>query len=534
MKVYGDIVFINGNVITVNQNNKICEAIAIKEEKIIFVGSNKEVETYIGEKTKKIDLKGRSLLPGFIDSHVHMAVYGMNALGIDCRYPGVKSIDDIKNLIKDASDKMPKGEWIRCWGYDHSKLKENRHPTRWDLDEAAPNHPVILTRTCAHISTHNSKSLELAGIDENSESPAGGEIEKKEGIPTGIMKENAHMNMLKVSKFSKEELIKGLKRANDDFVKQGITSLHDAGGYSAVQMAAMQEAIEKKIVNIRIYSIIFSFVENISFIKDYVKIGLYSNFGNERFKLGPIKIMTDGSSSGPTAATNEPYSNGSGSRGIMCMTKEEIEDCILEAHVAGYQVTAHAVGDRAIEQVIGAIEKALKVMPKKNHRHRIEHCAIVNEKIISKIKQLGIIPIPQPTFLYEFGDGYMVNFGENRVNKMFPCKTFVQNNIICAGSSDCPITFINPLLGIHMAVNRMTQTGQKISQEEKISVEEAIRMYTYNGAYASFEENIKGSLEVDKLADLVVLSENILECSKEKIKEIAVDMTMIGGKIISQ
>lgn len=532
MHLYGDIVFINGNIITVNEKNEILEALAIKGDRITFVGSNDEIKKYIGEKTEIIDLKGRSLLPGFIDSHVHMAVYGMNALGIDCRYPKVKSIEDIKGLIKEETKKIPEGKWIRCWGYDHSKLTEKRHPTRWDLDQVSPNNPVILTRTCAHISTHNSKSMELAGIDENTKSPPGGEIEKKEGIPTGVMKENAHMNVLKISKFSKEELIKGLKRANEDFIRQGITSLHDSGGYGAVQMAAMQEAIQKKVVDIRIYSMIFSFVENLNFINDFIKVGIHTNFGDQNLKLGPIKIMTDGSSSGPTAATNAPYSNGSGSRGIMSMTKEEIEENIFKAHAAGYQVTAHAVGDRAIEQVITAIEKALKVMPKKNHRHRIEHCAIVNENIISKIKQLGIIPIPQPTFLYEFGDGYMVNFGGKRVDKMFPCKTFIQNNIICAGSSDCPITFINPLLGIHMAVNRVTQTGQKISQNEKISVEEAIRMYTYNGAYASFDENIKGSLELGKLADLVVLSENILKCNPKKIKEIVVDMTMIGGKVI--
>jgi len=527
-----DLIFYNGTVLTVDKNDSVVSGVAIKDNKIIFAGSSSDALKYSCDATKLIDLKGRSLVPGFIDSHLHTAVLGANSLAIDCRSPGVSSIEEIKELIKKAAQVTPKGQWIRGWGYDHSKLAEKRHPNRKDLDEAAPDHPVILTRVCAHISAHNSRSLELAGIKDDSPDPEGGVMDRENGIVNGVMRENAHMQILKTSQLSKEELINAICAANDILIKEGITTVHDSGGYGSLQMNAIQDAIKEGKLQIRLYAMLFSFVENLKFVEDYIKIGLHTGFGDEHFKLGPIKLMIDGSSSGPTAATLKPYQSNPNDSGILSMSQEQVDDIILRAHKAGWQVTSHAVGDRAVTMIVNAIEKALEQYPRADHRHRIEHCAMVNDKILERIRQLGIVPVPNPIFLYEFGDGYVINYGKERAFKMFTNKSYFDRGIIAAGSSDCPITFSNPILNMHLAVNRETQSGQIINPDERVTIKQALRMFTYHGAYASFDEDKKGSIEVGKLADLAVLSDNLLDVPTNKIKNVSVDMTIIDGKIV--
>ena len=532
MKCNADIIFINGPVLTVDKDNSIKEALAVKGNSILFVGAKEDVMTYLGKQTKLIDLKGRSLIPGFIDSHLHSAVLGANALAIDCRSPGVNSIEDIKKLVAEAARSIPKGQWIRGWGYDHSKLSEGRHPNRWDLDEVAPDHPVILTRVCAHASAHNSRSLQLCGITDDSEAVPGGVLVKENGKVTGVLKENSHMEALKVSLLSIQELIDAMGAANDLLIKEGITSVHDSGGYGHSQMSAIQEAVKQKKLKIRLYSMIFSFVNNLQFVEDYIHIGLHTGFGNNHFKIGPVKLMIDGSSSGPTAATLESYNSNPNDFGVLSMEQEKVNEIILKAHLAGYQVTTHAVGDRAVTVIVNAIENALRIAPRENHRHRIEHCAMINNELLDRIQNLGIIPVAQPIFLYEFGDGYLINYGKERAYRMFTCKSFLDRGVPVAGSSDCPITFSNPILNMHLAVNRATESGQIINPDERINVFDALRMFTYNGAYASYEEEIKGSLETGKLADLVVLSGSLSDTPADQISSLKVDMTFIDGELV--
>jgi predicted amidohydrolase YtcJ len=277
---------------------------------------------------------------------------------------------------------------------------------------------------------------------------------------------------------------------------------------------------------------IFSFVDNVQFVNSYIDAGVYTGLGDDRFKLGPLKLMIDGSSSGPTAATLEPYASNPESRGIMSMEQDVIDDIVARAHRRGWQLTCHAVGDRAITSILDAMEKANLAHPRRGHRHRIEHCAMMNGELMSRLKNLGVVPIPQPVFLYEFGDGYVVNYGRDRAERMFPCAAFLKNGIIAAGSSDCPITWSNPFLNMYMAVNRRTQSGQVINPDECVSAADALRMFTINGARAEFSEAQKGSIEVGKLADLTVLSEDLFALPKEKIKDVRADMTMIGGEIV--
>ena len=479
-----------------------------------------------------IDLAGRSLVPGFIDAHLHMSILGMNLMSLDCRYPGVKSIEDIKALVKEKAKTTPKGVWIRGWGYDHSKLAENRHPTKDDLDDAAPDHPVVIARACSHISANNSMSLKLAGIADDTPNPDGGVIGREDGTPNGVMFETAHMKMVEASLPSAEELRQAFRKANELLISQGITQIHDAGGYGPAQMGVMREMMASGEIDVKVYAMLFSFIGNLDFIDSYIKKGYAADDAGAKFRIGPVKIMIDGSSSGPTAATIEPYTSNPNDSGIMAMTQSVIDDYVLRAHKAGFQVTAHAVGDRAVTAMVDAIEKAMAAYPAEGRRHRIEHCAMINPELLRRIKELGIVPVAQPVFLYEFGDGYLRNYGKERVDTMFACRSFLDNGIVCAGSSDCPVTFSDPILGMHMAVNRTTQTGQAISQRQRVSITEALRMYTYNGACAAFEENRKGSIEKGKAADLTVLSHSLLKHDPERIKDIQVDMTVIDGKMV--
>ncbi len=525
-----DLVFVNGSVISVDKKDTIYEAIGLTGNKISFLGTTEEAAGVIGEGTKVIDLKGRSVIPGFIESHLHSGVAGCNALTIDCRPSAVSSIEDIKEAVFEETKKIPKGKWIRGWGYNDQYLKEGRHPNKFDLDQVAPDHPVMLTRVCSHISTHNSKSLEIAGLtDVTGYNPL--TFMHENGEFTGVMREEAHMYMCNASLMGIDELIPGMIKANELLLKEGITSLHDSGGYGPGQMRAFQEVVESGDFKIRLYTMVFSFVDNLDFVDDYLKIGIKTGYGNEHLKMGPIKLMIDGSSSGPTAATIHEYACEAGNHGILSFSQEVVDDYIERGHRGGWQCTSHAVGDKGVEVIVNAIERAQKLYPREGIRHRVEHCGMVNDELLTKIKELNIVPISNPIFLYEFGDGYVKNYGKEMSDRMFTCKSFFDRGIITAGASDCPITFSNPLMGIHLAVNRETQGGQIINPDERITPMQALRMFTINGAYASFEDDIKGSLELGKLADIAVLDSDFLQTAPEKIWDIKVDMTIIDGKI---
>jgi predicted amidohydrolase YtcJ len=265
-------------------------------------------------------------------------------------------------------------------------------------------------------------------------------------------------------------------------------------------------------------------------------LGLMTGFGDDRLRLGAIKIVFDGSSSGRTAALTKPYEDVPESTGILYMSKEELDERVQAAHRAGFQVGVHAIGDRAIKGILDAYEKVLTELPNEDHRFRIEHCGLNDPSIVARIKNIGVIPVPQPIFLFGEGESYRVGWGEERVKWTYPMRSWLDAGITPAMSSDCPATsgeeLISPLLGIYVAVTRKTDEGKELGPEQRISVEEALRAYTINGAYATFEDDIKGSIKTGKLADFSVLSEDPTAVPLEKIKDILVEMTMIGGRIV--
>ncbi|WMX53316.1 amidohydrolase [Peribacillus sp. R9-11] len=527
-----DIVFINGEVITVDQRNKVVEAVAVKGNRISAVGSNREVKDFIGEETKVIDLQGKTLLPGFIDAHIHLILYGVNQLAVSCKDEHIKSIEDLLNDLKEKASTIPKGEWIRAWGFNETVVKEKRYPTIAELDTISVEHPIIVSRTCSHISVVNSKALEIAKINEKSENPTGGIIEKdKTGRFTGRLIETANMIMTEIASYTESELMKAVKIASEHFVAAGITSIHEAGAYGPESFRLLQQAVKSKDIRVRIYAMIGSLNNSHEFVNKMVEAGVVTGTGDERFKIGPAKLFTDGSSTGPTIATRETYSSDPNNFGILYYSEEEIYQVLGQAHKKGYQITVHAQGDRAIEMYLNCVEKALEESPRKEHRHRIEHAGISSPDLQERMKNLELIPIPNPPFPYEFGDIYIQHYG-NRVNHMYAVRDFIDNGIIAAGGSDAPVTDYNPLLGIHVAVNRRSQSGSEIGVAQSISVMEAIKLYTWNGAYASFEEDIKGSIEVGKLADFVVLTDSILKVNPLHIKDLQVESTIIDGEIL--
>lgn len=533
-----DTIFVNGSVITVNKNDDIVQAVAVGGNKILAVGTNEEIEAYRGEDTKVIDLEGRTLSPGFIDSHIHYVMNGMKQGPIiDVDFVKVKSIAEIKELIAEAAKNKKPGEWIVLNGYDHNKLLEGRHPTKEDFDEVAPNNPVQCTRCCAHMGVYNTLALEVGGITSPDQYPPG-EIEVNEdGSLHGLLRETAHMEMSAKVVFPREDILQGLIEGDKIGLSVGVTSITDAGSYRGPATSVIQEACNTGKIKTRVRMMIFDMFgkkSGTSYIREFISTGIHTGCGDEHFKIGPTKIMLDGSSSGPSAALLQEYSHEPGYYGLQVWQQEEADEIVLEAHKAGFQVTAHAVGDKAVEIMVNAVENAQKIYPREDCRHRIEHCGIVNEELLDRIKALGIVPISNPGFIDLNGKDYERFYGD-RVEYMFPLKRYLERGIITAIGTDTPIILPNPMHSIAGAVTRQDKfTGKECGGSQKIGMMDAIRMYTYNGAYVNFEEDIKGSIEPGKLADLIVLSEDILKVADDKIKSVEVDMTFIDGEMVFQ
>ncbi len=529
MSSFADCVFRNGQVVTLDADSRVCRAVAVKGDRILRVGADEAMRDVAGPKTRVVDLKGRSLVPGFIDAHIHMDM-GVQDLGLTLRYPDVRSLEDIYGLVRDAVAKTPPGQIIRGWGYDQNRLTEKRHPTRRELDAIAPDHPVALIRTCEHMSVHNSRSLALAGVREDEGNPPGGEIcRDADGRMNGLMKETANVRMMRAMPFSEEEFYQGLLTSDTRLCRYGITSVHEVG-VKPHHLRLFQKGIREGAIHVRVYACPYS--DTLGYVRDFMKSGVLTGFGDDRLRIGALKTMLDGSSSGPSSAMREPYASDPASQGILYMDQATLDGFVDEAHRLGYQVSAHAVGDAAVEQMVSAIEKALRANPRADHRHRIEHCALVDDDLMDRIRKAGIVPIGQPVFLYEFGDAYRVHYGDERANRMFRGRAFQERGIVAAAGSDSPVTSADPLLGVHVAVNRATQSGQALSPNERLSVMEALRLYTVNAAYAAFEEKMKGSIEPGKLADLTVLSEPLLDVPADEIKNVRAEATMIGGSFV--
>jgi len=523
MVMWADLVLIGGKVLTMNLSQPYAEAIAIKNDKIVKIGKNGEISRWIGKNTKVINLKKRTVVPGFIDTHVHVADFGRLLTWIDLK--DVKSIKEVQRKIRKHAQKIPEGKWILGYGWNQNSFIQKRYPNLRDLDEASPDKPVVLYHQSGFMCIVNSKALELAGITKKTSDPPGGKIEKdtETGAPTGVLLENATDLVWKIiPEPDEKEIIEAASLACEKIVEAGVTSVHWMVS-SATEIPVIQRLRAENKLPLRVYIII-----PINILDHITGLGSCTDFGDNLVRIGGVKIFADGGLVARTAALHEPYSDDQTTKGRLLCTQEEMNALVSKAHKANLQVAIHAMGDQAIETALIAIEKTLMEAPRKNHRHRIEHASVLNEELIQHIKKLAVVVSIQPHFIItEFLAWSTADrLGPTRARWLYPLKTLIKEGIRVSGGSDCPMEPISPFSHIKAAVTR------QFFPKERITVDEALRMYTVNAAYASFEENIKGSIEEGKLADLTVISRDPLTVPPSEIDDIEVKMTIVGGKVV--
>jgi predicted amidohydrolase YtcJ len=532
-----DYILHNANVITMDPGIPAASVIRISDGRITYVGDEMgTVDPLKGSETEIIDLQGKTVLPGFIDTHMHPALYGLFLLEIDCRPAEADTVPGIAAKVHEQARHTPEGQWLKGWGWDDSKLQERRNPTRWDLDAVAPNHPVILKRTCGHVAVVNSKALELAGIDAHTPDPEGGHIarDSKTGEPTGIMEERA-IELFDVPTGTLSDLKKGLKMALADFARWGFTTVHDMS-CTGLNMTAYQELLAEGELNVKLRPWYWALkqMDWDPSLEHLIALGMRSGFGSEMIRVQGVKLMLDGSVGGRTAAMADPFEGEENNRGIVFMPEDAFRKEAHKALAAGLRIAVHAIGERAIEICLKAIETAPEFIDIQQMRNRIEHCAIPTDDHLRRIKDNELIAGSSVGFVYWLGDSYIRNLGRERLKRVYPQKTFQEWGIVAPANCDVPICDGNPMVSLYAAVTRKTMSGDIFDEQQNISAADALKGYTTAAAYASFEEDIIGTLTEGKDADLIVVSENPLEVDPEKLKDIVVEMTMMRGTITHQ
>jgi predicted amidohydrolase YtcJ len=511
-----DLALIYGNVLTMNPSQPHVQAVAIRNDRIIHVGTNEEVKSYVGKYTKTINLEGKTVIPGFIDTHIHVADFGKFLIWVDLK--DATSIQEMKRGVRRRGQKIPEDRWIIGHGLNLNNFCDKRPPNLQDLDEASPCNPVILYSQTGRVCVVNSKALELAGITKETKAPSGGTIERdpETGEPTGILRESAtDLVWKKIPEPSEEEIFEAAILACDKIVEAGVTTVHWIAT-SPAEIPIVQKLIAENKLPLRVYTIIpTNFLEQ----KDNSIL-----LGNSQFR---VNVFADGFLSARTAALSEPYRDES-TKGQLMYSQKKLDGLVAKAYKANISLAIHAMGDQAIEMTLNAFEKALTETPRKNHRYRIEHASLLNRELIQRIKKLELIVSIQPKVVSsEFSVWSAVDrLGAERARWLYPLKTLFKEGIRVTGGSDCPMEPLNPLLGIQAAVCR------QYFPEEGLTVYEALQMYTINAAYASFEENLKGSIDEGKLADLTVLSDDPQTTPLDKLGDITVELTVVGGKVV--
>lgn len=519
--MFADLALTNGNVLTMCSSQPSVEAVAVHNGRIVHVGTNSEVSRWIGEDTEVIDLRGRTVVPGFIDSHIHVGDFGRFLTWVDLK--DADSIWEVQRKIRERAQKISPGRWIIGNGWNQARFAEKRYLNRWDLDEASPDNPAVLYHECGRVCAVNSKALELAGVTKETASPNAGTVEKdaETGEPTGILRETATDLVWKtIPEPDDEEIIEGAVLACKKIVEAGVTSIHWIAT-SPTEVQVIQRLRAENRLPLHVYPIVPANLldQTLSSVSSDSKDG----------SLG-VKVFVDGSLAARTASLREPYSDNPESKGQLLYSQNELDTLVSKVHNSQLRLVMHAMGDQAISMALTSMEHALKESPRKNHRHRLEHASVLNKQLIQRIKKLGLTVSVQPKcVLTEFSVWAAVDrLGSERARWLYPLKTLFNEGIPVVGGSDCPMEPLSPLQGIQAAVTR------QFFPEEQITVDEALQMYTVNAAYTSFEDDVKGSIEEGKHADLVVLSGDPTAVPSNKIGDITVDVTVVGGKVVHQ
>jgi predicted amidohydrolase YtcJ len=528
-----EVIFSGGTVITMEDPIRPqASDVAIANGRILALLKRGQWSGLKGPGTTVLDVQGKTLMPGLIDSHNHMTQFGQSLQAVELNPRKISSMEELVERIKASAAETPAGQWVKGWGYNEIYLKEKKHPTREYLDRACPNHPVKIIRACMHVMAVNSLALDRAGISDRTPDPPGGKIGRdKNGHLNGLLYELEAMKLVDrtIPDPSPEECAQLLGAAAQVYLREGLTLVTEAGaGFygNAHEVGGFQLAWQSGKSKIRVSMGVME--KTYRLFPEDQGLGVFTGFGNEHLWVGPIKFVMDGSVSGGTAALSQPY-KGSDYCGVLCEDVDSLTQRMERAHRAGFQISVHAIGDRAVEAVLNIYETILSRYPR-NHRHRIEHAALCRPEFLPRMQNLGIVAVVQPAIIHYFGDAYINHLGKDRLHYFFPLKSMFANGVVVAGSSDRPVAEGNPWVGIWSAVNRVTLTGQPVTPGESIDTAQALKLYTRNGAYANFVENYLGTLSPGKLADIIVLDENPLQIESSKLKDIQVNMTFVDGR----
>jgi predicted amidohydrolase YtcJ len=530
--VKADLVLTNARVRTLD-GDAVARAVAIWRDRIVAL------EEVAARRT--IDLDGAAVTPGFHDAHNHMAWYGLSLNEVDLRVPSLEALYD---AVAARAAVAPAGEWIVGAGYDENKL--GGHPDRDALDRAAPGRRVWLKHTSGHMCVANGPLLEDLGLASAAvDVPGGLVVTDSDGRPTGLLQEQAQqlLNRL-VLPYPVDTLVDAIERAGQVYLSQGITSVVEAGvgggwiGKSPVEVAAYQRALDLGRLPVRVELMVATDVlhplaahagDDITLGLD---LGIRTGLGDDRLRIGPVKIFSDGSLIGHTCAMTEDFADTPGERGFLQDDAAALHARILDAHRSGWRVAAHAIGDAAIDLVLDAVEEAQRRWPRPDVRHRIEHFGVSRPDQVARAAALGVVPVPQGRFVGEIGDGMLRALGPERAGWAYRYRSLLDAGIRPPGSSDRPVVDGAPLLGIHDMVNRRTDGGLPCGPEEAITGLEALTAYTLGSAYASHADRDRGTIAVGKYADLAVLSDDPATVEPTAIRDIEVLSTVLAGEVV--
>lgn len=534
-----DLILHNSNIITVDKKNPRAEAVAIKGSRISMIGSNQKILSLKDKNTKIIDLKGKTVVPGFNDSHMHLLAYALSQEKVNlnnCKGVG-HLIETVKNFIE--KNDIAEGSWVQGRGWNETFFEQKCLPSRHDLDKISSQYPIILTRACGHLGITNTQALKIAGIYQDPPKLKSGSIDRDEkGIATGVLREDEALDIVYklIPKITKQKVKELLLKGQKECLKFGLTSLQSDdfcsvnGDFKEILEAYFELDCQKKLL-VRTNEQMR--LDTLADLKSFLETGYKTGDGSEFFKIGPLKLIADGSLGAKTAALCQDYEDDKDNKGILIYPQEKLYNLVKMAYNNNLQVAIHAIGDRAINQVIEVYQKVLKGYPKKDARFRIIHCQITTEDLIDKFRKYNIIADIQPTFVSTDLSIVESRIGKKRAKWTYNWKTLLDKGINIGAGSDCPVESFNPLLGIYSAVTRKDLQGYPEEgwlPEQKISIAQALYLFTMGSAYSSFEEELKGSISTGKLADMAVLSEDIFSIPADDIKDLKIEKTIVGGK----
>ncbi|MCX7639572.1 MAG: amidohydrolase [Pyrinomonadaceae bacterium] len=523
-----DLVVINAKVRTMDESKSEAQALAVSGNKIIIVGTNEEVKPLVGEKTRVIDAQGKLILPGFNDAHLHFMEGGASLASVDLR--DAASPEEFVRRIKEYAEKLPKGRWILQGNWDHEKWSPSILPTKEMIDPVTPNNPVFIQRLDGHMALANSLALKLAGVDKNTKDVEGGEIVRDaEGNPTGILKDAAMNYVYRViPEPSFEEKLEMAEAATNYAASLGVTSVQDMS--AGTDVGVYQELLRRGKLKTRIYA-----VSPLPDWERWKRTGIQYAFGNEMLRVGGLKGFADGSLGASTAWFFESYLDRPNYTGLASDEMPKMYERVKGADKAGLQVMIHAIGDRANDEILKIYEAVEKENGSRDRRFRIEHAQHLNENLIKRFAKQRVIASMQPFHVIDDGRWAWKRLDEKRLKGTYAFRSLLDSGAILAFGTDWPVALLNPMMTIYAAVPRRTLDDKNPNgwiPEQKITVEETVKAYTLGSAYAEFQENVKGTISVGKLADFVMLSEDIFTINPVDIPKVKVLLTVVDGKIV--